>query len=117
MPVGGGLASDELKTQLAYNIFCPVETDLTAASNGYARIDLQIVGTDALGTESPLYLSSNGFKTSGAGEPMLTSFEPGKIYRMSPLSFDESDLEHHLKCVSLNVEVIEWSVVAVTPQW
>lgn len=117
MPVGGGVASDELATQLAYNIFCPVETDLTAASNGYARIDLQIVGTDALGTESPLYLSSNGFKTTATGEPMLTSFEPGKIYRMSPLQFDESDLEHHLKCVSLSVEVIEWSVVAVTPVW
>ncbi len=117
MPVGGGLASDELKTQLAYNIFCPIEDNLTATSDGYARIDIQLVGTDALGTESPLYLSSNGFKTTTSGEPMLTSFEPGKIYRMAPLQFDESDLEHHLKCVSLSVEVIEWSVVAVSPVW
>lgn len=117
MPAGGGQVTDELKTQLAYNIFCPVETNLTATSDGYARIDLQIVGTDTNGTQSPLYLSSNGFKTTDAGEPMLTSFEPGKIYRMAPLVFDESDLEHHEKCVSLTVDVIEWSVIAINPQW
>lgn len=117
MPAGGGQVTDALVTQLAYNIFCPAEHNLTATSDGYARIDLQIVGTDANGTESPLYLSSNGFKTTAAGEPMLTSFEPGKIYRMSPLVFDESDLAHHEKCISLTVEVIEWSVVAVNPQW
>lgn len=69
---------------------------------------LAMVGTDADGNETPVYL--RGQFTSKA------AFESGKIYRVF-YSFTDESFDEPTRCVELTVNVANWTVVAVTPSF
>jgi len=62
----------------------------------------------------PGYLYTNTYKMNSGS--VITSFEPGKIYRMA-LNFKEDDLQHQDRCLDITVTVAEWAVVEVTPEF
>ena len=69
--------------------------------------------------ESPLYLATKGFTKDGVS---VTEFKAGEIYRMkfrgkNHFAFDEEDLSQPEKCVEVSIEVAEWVVVNVTPEF
>ena len=63
--------------------------------------------------ESPLYLATNGFKENSVS---VTEFKPGTIYRMN-FAFADTALAQPEKCVVVSIEVAEWVVVNVTPEF
>ncbi|MBR2065238.1 MAG: hypothetical protein IJ971_11140 [Bacteroidales bacterium] len=76
----------------------------------------------------PAYLATDVFYTKNdANEYVaLTSIEAGKIYRMSAageeledgsIPFDEDDLNTVDRCLEIIVDVIDWTVVLVTPDF
>ena len=65
------------------------------------------------GVESPLYLATRAFND---GTNTITSFEAGKIYRMS-FAFADTDLAQPEKCVQVSIKTAEWVVVHVTPEF
>ena len=65
------------------------------------------------GVESPLYLATNGFKQDGVS---VTEFKPGTIYRMN-FAFADTALAQPEKCVEVSIEVANWVVVNVTPEF
>ena len=71
------------------------------------------------GVESPLYLATKGFTKDGVS---VTEFKAGEIYRMmfngkNHFAFDEEDLSQPEKCVEVSIEVANWVVVNVTPEF
>ena len=72
----------------------------------------------------PAYLYSKGFyKTDGTA---VTEFEEGKIYRMSAegevendgnLPFDDEDIKPMERCLEITVEVVDWAVELVHPEF
>lgn len=72
----------------------------------------------------PAYLYSKGFyKTDGTP---VTAFEEGKIYRMSAkgevendgsIPIDEDDIDPMDRCLEITVDVIDWAVELVYPEF
>ena len=60
--------------------------------------------------------ANNNTKTLSIGFDGITSFEPGKIYRMD-VHFGENNLDESNEaiCVEVEVEIANWVVVEVTP--
>lgn len=90
----------------AYNVFAGTVPQLI----------LSMTGTKADNTTAPLYLA-----TSGLG---VTTFEAGHVYRMdiatghnNPFKFDDGVFKSPDKCVDVTVDVIEWTVEWVTPEF
>ena len=50
------------------------------------------------------------------GGQVVTTFEPGKIYRMN-LIFNEDKLQHQERCLDITVEVAQWKIIEVTPEF
>lgn len=71
---------------------------------------LALHGTTTAGTSVPLYLRG---KFTGDNQP---NFEAGKIYRVF-FAFTDADLQQPERCVELTVEVANWTVVTVTPEF
>ena len=77
-----------------------------------------------LADDQPAYLYSKGFyKTDGTA---VTEFEEGKIYRMSAkgevendgnLPFEDEDIDPMDRCLEITVEVVEWAVELVYPEF
>ena len=71
---------------------------------------------------TPAYIYTSTFKK---GTETLTKIEPGVIYRMSAAGEVETDgsveipddLSPIQRCVEINVEVVEWSVELIAPQF
>ena len=72
----------------------------------------------------PAYLYSKGFYTKANEE--VTEFEEGKIYRMSAageasgdgsIPIDEDDIDPMDRCLEITVEVINWAVELVYPEF
>lgn len=89
----------------AYNFF--------PSEGVYPRLIADVVTTSGE-AESSAYLATLGFHDSASNHLAATDFQPGKIYRLS-FDFMDTDLEHHDRCVEMNVTVASWEVVAVTP--
>ena len=71
------------------------------------------------GVESPLYLATSAFYK---GTEKITEFKAGEIYRMkfngnNHFAFDEENLSQPEKCVEVSIEVANWVVVNVTPEF
>ena len=72
----------------------------------------------------PAYLYSKGFyKTDGTE---VTEFEEGKIYRMSAkgevemdgsIPIDEDDIDPMDRCLEITVDVVDWAVELVYPEF
>lgn len=104
----------------AYHFFAPAEVpDM--------MINLVLDGT--AGTNIPGYLWTNVFKyvDNATNETKtLEQIEPGKIYRMSAagealgdgsIPFDEEDLNAVERCLEVTVDVANWEVILVTPEF
>lgn len=75
----------------------------------------------------PAYLYSKGFfKMDGENAVEVTEFEEGKIYRMSAagevlgdgsIPIDEDDIEPMDRCLEITVDVIDWAVELVFPEF
>jgi hypothetical protein len=72
----------------------------------------------------PAYLYSKVFKTKA--DEVVTEFEEGKIYRMSAagddlgdgsIPFDEDIIDAMDRCLEITVEVINWAVELVYPEF
>ena len=72
----------------------------------------------------PAYLYSKGFyKADGTA---VTEFEEGKIYRMSAkgkfendgnIPFEDEDIDPMDRCLEITVEVVDWAVELVYPEF
>lgn len=87
---------------LVYNFFPGAVPQLVA----------RVAGTNGTSV-APLYLATNGFKQEGVS---VTEFEPGTIYRMN-FAFADTALAQPEKCVEVSIEVANWVVVNVTPEF
>lgn len=75
----------------------------------------------------PAYLYSKGFfKMEGENAVEVTEFEEGKIYRMSAagevlgdgsIPIDEDDIDPMDRCLEITVDVIDWAVELVFPEF
>lgn len=75
----------------------------------------------------PAYLYSKGFfKAEGENTVEVTEFEEGKIYRMSAagevlgdgsIPIDEEDIDPMDRCLEITVDVIDWAVELVFPEF
>ena len=72
----------------------------------------------------PAYLYSKGFYKADGTE--VTEFEEGKIYRMNAagkalgdgsIPVDEDDIDPMDRCLEITVEVINWAVELVYPEF
>ena len=72
----------------------------------------------------PAYLYSKGFYKAD-GTP-VTAFEEGKIYRMSAkgvaendgsIPIDEDDIDPMDRCLEITVDVVDWAVELVYPEF
>lgn len=98
--------ANEGTTVFAYNVFAGTVPQLI----------LSMTGTKEDDSTAPLYLV-----TSGLG---VTTFEAGHVYRMdiatghnNPFKFDDGKFNSPDKCVDVTVDVIEWTVEWVTPEF
>ena len=78
----------------------------------------------------PAYLYSKGLysseKLSGGSPAPITSFEEGKIYRMSAkgevekdgsIPIDEDDIDPMDRCLEITVDVVDWAIELVYPEF
>ena len=75
----------------------------------------------------PAYLYSKGFfKMDGENAVEVTEFEEGKIYRMSAagdvlgdgsIPIDEDDIDPMDRCLEITVDVVDWAVELVYPEF
>ena len=77
-----------------------------------------------LADNQPAYLYSKGFFKAD-GTP-VTTFEEGKIYRMSAkgevendgsIAIDEDDIDPMDRCLEITVDVVDWAVELVYPEF
>jgi hypothetical protein len=92
---------------IAYNFFC------NGAESPIHLLDIKhYENTSAAG--APAYLWTNKYFKGTTPPEQVTTFEPGKIYRLS-FKFTEENLKFQDKCVDITVSVATWTVVRVTP--
>ena len=99
-------SNPSVDVNIAYNFFCnnaPSPTHL-----------LNIVEKVGDGADNPAYLFTNTYKMN-SGE-RITTFEPGKIYRMN-IVFNEENLKHQERCLDITVSVANWDLIEVTPEF
>lgn len=75
---------------------------------------LNIIEKVGEGEDNPAYLYTNTYKMNSGS--VLSSFEPGKIYRMD-LVFNEDNLQHQDRCLDITVTVASWDLILVTPEY
>lgn len=102
--------TDGNKAPLAYHIF---SCDL---------VPVMVIKLTADG--QPAYLYSKGFYKDA--ETPVTTFEEGKIYRMSAkgevendgsIPIDEDDIDPMDRCLEITVDVVDWAVELVYPEF
>lgn len=90
----------------AYHFF-PNATNI--ATIDHPQVLVKLIGTDANGNKTPLYLATNVFN------PAVTT-EMAKIYVLD-FEFNDIDLGNPEKCVDVTVTVKKWDVEAVIPEF
>ena len=103
-------ATKDIPKPLAYHVF----------SNSEAPVMVIKLLADG----QPAYLYSKGFFKAD-GTP-VTEFEEGKIYRMSAkgevendgsITIDEDDIDPMDRCLEITVDVVDWAVELVYPEF
>ena len=110
------VAADDMATKKSYHFFPSTEVP-----RFYIQLATYVDGEDVA---LPSYIYSKGFKTS-AGEDV--TFAPGYVYRMNfkgapnngdgDLPFEEEDINQLDKCLEITVDVIDWAVVSIYPEF
>ena len=90
----------------------------------FSNTEAPVMVIKLLADGQPAYLYSKGFyKTDGTP---VTEFEEGKIYRMSAkgevendgsIAIDEDDIDPMDRCLEITVDVIDWAVELVYPEF
>ena len=103
-------ATKDTPQPLAYHMFSSTETPVMVIK--------------LLADGQPAYLYSKGFyKADGT---QVTEFEEGKIYRMSAMGevekdgsipIDEDDIDPMDRCLEITVDVVDWAVELVYPEF
>ena len=90
----------------------------------FSNSEAPVMVIKLLADGQPAYLYSKGFyKTDGTP---VTQFEEGKIYRMSArgevendgsIAIDEDDIDPMDRCLEITVDVVDWAVELVYPEF
>lgn len=110
------VAVDDMATKKSYHFFPSTEIP---------RFYIQLATyVDGEAVALPSYIYSKGFKTSTGEE---VTFAPGYVYRMNfkgtanngdgDLPFEEEDINQLDKCLEITVDVIDWAVVSIYPEF
>ena len=100
-----------VETDIAYNFFCKGAPSPCLLLN---VIEYENQTEFDANNGSPGYLYTNVYRLNST-EPVAT-FEPGKIYRMA-IRFNEDDLQHQERCLDISLNIAEWIVINVTPEF
>ena len=100
------------------------DTPAPLAYHVFSNTEIPVMVIKLLADGQPAYLYSKGFyKTDGTA---ITEFEEGKIYRMSAkgevandgsIPVDEDDIDPMDRCLEITVDVIDWAVELVYPEF
>lgn len=100
------------------------DTPAPLAYHMFSTTEAPVMVIKLLADGQPAYLYTKGFfKTDGTE---VTSFEEGKIYRMSAkgevekdgsISIDEDDIDPMDRCLEITVDVVDWAVELVYPEF
>ena len=104
-------ANTFVETDIAYNFFCKGAPSPCLLLN---VIEYENQTAFDANNGSPGYLYTNVYRLNST-EP-VTTFEPGKIYRMA-IRFNEDDLQHQERCLDISLNIAEWIVINVTPEF
>lgn len=88
--------------------------DVDIAYNFYPTTDAPLHLLNLLDGNDPAYIFTKKYKDVYGNE--ITTFEPGKIYRMDMI-FNHENLDHQDICVDITVKVASWELVVVTPEF
>ena len=100
-----------VETDIAYNFFCKGAPSPCLLLN---VIEYENQAAFDANNGTPGYLYTNVYRLNST-EP-VTTFEPGKIYRMA-IRFNEDDLQHQERCLDISLNIAEWIVINVTPEF
>lgn len=100
-----------VETDIAYNFFCKGAPSPCLLLNVIEYENQAAFDAD---NGTPGYLYTNVYRLNST-EP-VTTFEPGKIYRMA-IRFNEDDLQHQERCLDISLNIAEWIVINVTPEF
>ena len=100
-----------VETDIAYNFFCKGAPSPCLLLN---VIEYENQAAFDVNNGTPGYLYTNVYRLNST-EP-VTTFEPGKIYRMA-IRFNEDDLQHQERCLDISLNIAEWIVINVTPEF
>ena len=104
-------ANTFVETDIAYNFFCKGAPSPCLLLN---VIEYENQAAFDVNNGTPGYLYTNVYRLNST-EP-VTTFEPGKIYRMA-IRFNEDDLQHQERCLDISLNIAEWIVINVTPEF
>jgi hypothetical protein len=104
-------AKSFVEADIAYNFFCKGAPSPCLLLN---VIEYENQEAFDANNGTPGYLHTNVYKLNSS-EP-VTTFEPGKIYRMA-IRFSEDNLQHQERCLDINLNIAEWIVINVTPEF
>ena len=100
------------------------DTPEPLAYHVFSNSEAPVMVIKLLADGQPAYLYSKGFyKTDGTP---VTQFEEGKIYRMSArgevendgsIAIDEDDIDPMDRCLDITVDVVDWAVELVYPEF
>ena len=108
-----------------YYHFFPIAT-ANAEAEGYPELMFQLSTVDKDNAVSSTYIYTKNFKK---GAEVITEFEEGKIYRMNfsasvesdkgdgDVPVNEDDIDQLGRCLDITVEVDDWNVILVTPEF
>lgn len=104
-------ANSFVETDIAYNFFCKGAPSPCLLLN---VIEYESQEAFDANNGKPGFLHTNVYKLNSS-EP-VTTFEPGKIYRMA-IRFSEDNLKHQERCLDISLNIAEWIVINVTPEF
>ena len=104
-------ANPFVQTDVAYNFFYK-----GAAAPMLLLNVVEYENQEALDAKNgtPGYLFTNKYRLNSNEE--VSSFEPGKIYRMD-IRFTEEDLQHQERCLDITLNIAKWIVINVNPEF
>ena len=119
-----------IKAENAVNNVATTDTPTPLAYHTFSGTTIPTLVIKLIVDDQPAYLYSKGFYSSekmenGSPAP-ITEFEEGKIYRMSAagevlsdgsIPIDEDDIDPMDRCLEISVDVVDWVVELVFPEF
>ncbi len=107
----------------AYNFFPKAGDDIKTVlgetgAGDHPQLVVKILAKKSDGTVVPHFLKTKKFFNSELENPTETAMteDVAKVYRLD-FEFDDTDLQDPEKCVEVNVNVVAWDVIEITPEF